>query len=957
MFCCLPPAGGSAGMIGIGIISLTPAVTALFTPALKRFLAREVYGWLLAVLVGGLFVGALTYLPRVAEQGAIEASIPWVPALGLSLSVYMDGLSLLFSLIILGIGAVIVLYAAYYFDDLRDLSRFYGLLLGFISAMLALVLAGNVLTLFIAWELTSILSFLLISFYGERPEARSGALQALIITGGGGLALLVGLVLLGTASGSMEMSHILANPSLRESPWYSAFTILILLGCFSKSAQFPLHFWLPGAMSAPTPASAYLHSATMVKAGIYLLLRLSPALGDTALWQTALMGAGLLTMLLGAVFALRQRDLKAALAYSTVSQLGAFVALIGLPHGEGLTAALVGILAHSLYKAALFLVVGAVDHATGTRNLDELGGLAKHLPGWALVAVLAGLSMAGLPPLLGFVAKESLLDAMLESPLGLAVVVCSAAFTVTMALILIWDVFWGERAKHHHLHESSRGMLFGPGVLAGGSLAAGVGLQALVVPIISTTITHDLHLSLFSGLNTPFVLSVVAIVGGAALFTARQTWRGWALPILPRGTDVYRGVIQGVERGGDLLLKTQGGKLRYYLAVILGAVILLMASAGLSHLDLGTITFSFSGVVDVFRTLLLIVALGAMVASIVYRKHLIAALSLGLSGYCIGSLFLIEPAPDVALVQFMVETVGAVLLIVMLARIRADERQEAMDALWKQSRAGLLRDVAISVLIGGGVGVFALAAINNRPESETIASWHIEHAAPDLAINDIVGAIVTDFRGMDTIIESTVFAVAALGVLTILTLPARGSRLPVDELRDVRGFRRIILRRRSRVEPDMYTDADDFIAPGFSTPLTRTAARLVLPFALLVALAQLLYGGDAPGDGFTAGVISGLGVTLWYVVFGYHESRARLTWLNPRLLIGAGLALIVGNAIFPLLLGQPFLAHLAFDQIALPANLHISSTLFYETGIFLTVLGSISMVMESIAYPKEVEPL
>jgi NADH:ubiquinone oxidoreductase subunit 5 (subunit L)/multisubunit Na+/H+ antiporter MnhA subunit/multisubunit Na+/H+ antiporter MnhB subunit len=946
-------------MFDLAAIVLAPAAIAASTPLLRQLNTKNRCGWLVAALVSLLFVWLLTYLPVVTEQGFIEFSIAWVPSLGLNLSIYLDGLALVFGLIILGIGAVIVLYTAYYFDELRELIRFYALLLAFMSAMLAVVLAGNVLTLFIAWELTSVLSFLLIGFYGTRDEARSGALQALIITAGGGLALLVGLVLMGTAAGSMELSQIIANTSLRESPLYSAFTVLILIGCFSKSAQFPLHFWLPGAMSAPTPASAYLHSATMVKAGIYLMLRLSPALGDTSLWQNALMIVGLLTMLGGAAFALRQRDLKAALAYSTISQLGALTALAGLPDGAGMTAALVGILAHSLYKAALFLVVGAVDHSAGTRILDELGGLARHLPGWAVVAALAGLSMAGLPPLLGFVAKESLLDAMLESPLALAIIVCSAAFTVAMSLILVWDVFWGERDKQHHLHTSPRGMLVGPSLLAGGSLLAGVQLQALVAPLISPMVMHDLHLSLFHGLTTPFALSVVAVVSGVAIFATRQTWRAWVVPPLPKGSEIYQQIVYGVELVGDLLLRTQGGKLRYYLLVILGSVALLQATAGLSHLHFGNFQPQFNGSIDVLRILLLLLALGAILASILYRTHLLAALALGVSGYCVGGIFLIEPAPDVALVQFMVETIGTVLLIVMLARIRAEERQQAMDDLWKQSRTGLVRDVLLSTIIGAGVAVFALAAVSSRQTTETIATWHIENSVPLTGIDDVVGAIVTDFRGMDTVIEITVFSVAALGVLTIIARPVRVSGITTGTFRT---FKRLVMRRNDDETVEEAVDRitaeeDEPLLSTFSTPLTRVMAQLVLPFSFIVALSHLFYGGDAPGDGFTAGVISGLGVTLWYVVFGYHESGARLKWLNPRGLIGIGLALVIGNAAFPLLIGQPFLAHLSFDQIALPANLHLSSTLVYETGIFLTVLGSVSMVMEAIAYPKEVEPL
>jgi len=947
--------------------SFTPTTHPLITTAAPKSTSKSLYGWLLAGLVSLVFVWALSYLPTITEIGVIEASIPWVPQLGLTLSVYIDGLSLLFSLIILGIGAVIVLYAASYFDDMRELSRFYTMLLMFMVSMLALVLAGNVMTLFIAWELTSVASFLLIGFYGsESEEARAGALRALIVTAGGGLALLVGLALLGSAAGTYELSGLLNDTTLRAHPLYSVFTVLILIGCFSKSAQFPLHFWLPGAMSAPTPASAYLHSATMVKAGIYLLLRFYPALGDTPLWQNALMGIGLATMLVGAVLALRQCDLKAILAYSTVSQLGVFVALIGLPNGLGLEAALVGILAHSLYKASLFLTAGAVQHTTGTRDLRQLGGLATVIPGWAAIGLVAGLSMAGLPPLLGFVAKESLLHAMSDSPIALLVVVVSAALTVAMALILIWDIFMGERCvipDAHKAHEPSRSMLVGPGLLAGGGLLAGLLLNGVVNPLLQPALHEDIHLTLFSGFNTPFMLSLVAVGAGVVLFTTRERWRPQTFEQSNvSGTSVYNAVVSGVEKVGDVVLRTQGGKLRYYLLAILGAVSLLQATAGFSHL--GDIQFVWDVETDLLRGLLLLLTLGAMLASILFKKHLIAALALGVAGYSVGGLFLLEPAPDVALVQFMVETLGSVLLIIMLAKISAPEREEAINNLWKQSRAGLVRDIVLSTLIGGGVGLFALAAVSSRTTPHTIASWHLENALPQLGFPDVVGAIVTDFRGMDTIIEITVFSVAALGVLTLMAKPVPGTVWP----RLMRPLQPDQKRSRFTDEVARVTDTTENAviedeAPEedfefhFSTPLTRIFAQLVLPFALLVALSQLFYGGDAPGDGFTAGVISGLGVALWYIVFGYQEAQHRLGWLKPRYLIGFGLLLVIANAALPMLAQMPFLAHINFDQIHLPANLHLSTTFIYETGIFLTVLGCTSTVMEAITYPKEVESL
>jgi NADH:ubiquinone oxidoreductase subunit 5 (subunit L)/multisubunit Na+/H+ antiporter MnhA subunit len=932
------------------------------TSATPDRIAKTPLAWIVSALTALLFLYLLSYLPTITAGGAIQWSVPWVPELDLTLALYLDGLALLFALIIVGIGAVVALYAGYYFDNSRELNRFYGLLFAFMASMLALVVAGNVFTLFIAWELTSIISFLLISFHGDESEAaRAGALRALIITGGGGLALLGGLALMSAAAGTTDLSQILSGSTLPEHPWYSAFTVLIFVGCFSKSAQFPLHFWLPGAMSAPSPASAYLHSATMVKAGIYLLLRLSPALSGTLLWDNGLMIVGLATLLIGAALALRQYDLKGALAYSTVSQLGVLVALIGLPHGAGLEAALIGILAHSLYKATLFLTAGAIDHAAGTRDLRQLGGLASALPGWAVVAALAGLSMAGIPPLLGFVAKEVLLDTLLETPLALIVVVASAALTVTMALIFVWDVFLGKPRAAQHVHEPAWGLLIGPAVLAGGALIAGLGLDWLINPLISPALDHEAHLVLWHGFNTPFLLSLTAIALGVGVFAFRHRWRAWSVN-LPNASEGYTAAVGAVEKVGDLVLRTQHGRLRHYLFVILGAVTLLQLSAGFSHVT--GFELQWDGENDLLRGLLLFLALGTMIGSIFIKRHMMAALVLGVAGYSVGGLFLLEPAPDVALVQFMVETLGTVLIIIMLSKINAPQREAAMNDLWKQSRLTLYRDIALSALIGVGVALFCVAAINNRAIAQTITTWHLENAVPLLGFSDVVGAIVTDFRGMDTIIEITVFSVAALGVLTLLAKPSPGGVIP-KRISAARPSPRLRIFKLG-VAPDEPVDVqhaqddegeDLAFESRFSTPLTRTIAQLVLPFAIIVALSQLFYGGEAPGDGFTAGVISGLGVTLWYVVFGYRESQRRLGWLKPRYLIGAGLILVIVNAASPMLSGLAFAAHVNFDQIHLPADLHLSTTFLYETGIFLTVLGCTSTVMEAITYPKEIEPL
>ncbi|MEP7289377.1 MAG: hydrogen gas-evolving membrane-bound hydrogenase subunit E [Chloroflexota bacterium] len=968
----------------VAVIGAIPFALALLMPTFSKRLHRTILAWLLGATMAVLFAILLGHLPTIQQGGVVQISLPWVPELGLTFALYLDGLSLIFGLLVTGIGALIVIYAGYYFDNLGELVRFYRLLLTFTGGMLGIILAGNLLTLFISWEITSVTSFFLISFHGSDAQARRGALQALIVTAGGGLALLVGLILLGTAAGSMELSQVLASgETLRQHPYYTAITLLIFLGCFTKSAQWPFHFWLPDAMTAPTPASAYLHSATMVKAGIYLLLRLYPVLGNTALWQIGLTAIGLTTMLVGAVFALQKRDLKACLAYSTISQLGAIVALIGQPNGDGIKAALVGVLAHALYKATLFLVAGTIDHATGTRQLDKLGGLSRRMPVLTVIAVLAGLSMAGLPPLLGFVAKETLLETLLEGPLPLltlAIVLVSAALTVTMALILVWDVFFKSPQPSHahdtehplHVHQLPHGMLFGPGVLATGSLLAGLNLNLLVLPIITPVIAHEsgpVHLSLFSGLTTSFALSLTALVSGFGLFQARGIWLNWQLPALPRGRDLYQRAVGTVESVANLVLRSQGGKLRYYLIAILGSMIALMATAGLTNLGAHPFSIQLRSSADVLKVVLLALSLVATMGSILLKRHLLAALSLGIAGYSVGGLFLLEPAPDVAMVQFLVETLGTVLVITMLGRISSRERQLVISSLWDHSRKSIFRDALIAIVIGTGVGLFSLAAVLNRPERTTITTWHLDNALLRTGQPDAVAAIVTDFRGMDTIIEITVFGMASLGVLTLLSTPEPGRTWQFSAIRVLRQLRErgliapetIYAADREAKDPAIQKEVDALRArqapPSLSTPLTRRAASLMLPFALLVALSHLLYSGFGTGDGFTAGVVSGLGIALWYVVFGYEEAKQRLRWLRPAPLIGVGVGLAILNAALPLLFGQPFLVTTVLSQIHLPGDIHLSSTLLFETGIFLSVLGGSSVVLETIAHPQEVDTL
>lgn len=960
----------------------TPVLIMLFLSwAGHRFRCARL-GQVLGALMLALFGLALRLLPQVQGGAILEWRLAWLPQLGLNFSLYLDGLALLFTLVVLGMAAVIMLYAGYYFEEPAKANRFYQLILLFISSMLGLVMAGNLVTIFIMWELTSVISFLLIGFKGSDKAARRGALQALMVTGAGGLALFVGLLMAGLAVGSLELTDILANgAALRGHPWYPALTILIMLGCFSKSAQFPLHFWLPGAMSAPTPASAFLHSATMVKAGIYLLLRFYPVLGGTPLWENTLIWVGAATALIAALLALWQLDLKGILAYSTVSQLGTLVLLAGLPGGAGLKAAFLGVMAHALYKGTLFLVVGAVDHATGTRNIRELGGLARYMPGYSVVAALVVLSMAGVPPLFGFVAKEAALEALIYQPMILAVSLLRAVLTAAIAFRLFWDVFMrpprivfpqpehGEHDFHHpygddaydysHLHNVPVGMLIGPALTAFLSLFLGLGISPLLAPLVSASLGKATQLYLFppGGVNLALGLSLGALALGLLLFLVRRYWVHWEFPIRVNGQQVYEGFVRLVEKLGDFLLTSQNGKIRYYLSIIMLAVVILLSLSMFSlRFHLPDPWLQIRGATDILKVLLLLITLGATLASILFRDHLPAILALGVAGYAVGGLFLLEPAPDVALVQFLVETLATVLVILILARTSTEERRNAIDRLWKQTPRGLLRDIAIAVTTGAAVTVFALAAVSTSPVSQRIPAWYLENALPKVGVKDVVAGIITDFRGADTLVEITVFSLAALGVLTMLARPNPGKLIPWFSKRDDETglFAEEV---KDALQEDSELQEQVAEQPRLlRDPMTQVAAYSTLPLAFLVAGTHILYAGAAPGDGFTAGVIAGLGVALWYVVFGYEETRRRLSWLHPGPLLGLGLMIALTNALLPLVFGGNFLAFTLLTERSL-AGIKLASPLFFEIGIFLAVFGGMSAIMEAISHPKEAEPL
>lgn len=916
-----------------------------------------------AALCAVLFAAFAGYLP-VIEAAPITETVAWVPGLGLDLVVYADGLALLFALLITGVGAVVSVYAAAYFEEDDERGRFLTLLMAFMAAMLGVVLAGNVLTLFCAWELTSITSFFLIGFKGDKYEdARRSALRALVVTGAGGLALLAGLVLMGTAAGSYTLSEVLAT-DLSAHPWYAAITVLVLIGAFTKSAQVPFHFWLPGAMAAPSPASAYLHAATMVKAGVYLVLRMYPTLGNTELWTTLVVGVGLITFVWGAYLANRQRDMKGLLAYTTVSALGSLVALAGLPDGLGIKAALLGILAHGAYKAALFLITGAVEHATGTRDLDKLGGLRHAMPGAFIVALISALSMAGLPPLLGFISKDLFLEASFPDPLGTVLPFLGAfvgsAFMVSAALTVVWDAFIKPApAKAHdhghdddHLHTVPL-LSAAPGVLAAFTLLIPLIGLPLLQPLTDAALGRSSTLYLFPSHPEPLIVSIAALLVGVVMMRFRSVWAGSsAQPAtvsgkrgkaaqrsfgFPTASGVYDRLIGGVDRTGDIALKLQSGRIRHYLVIILGALSLLILylAPGIGTVDaLANARIQVNNSSDILKLALLGLTVVGTFTSIIVRNHLVAVLALGVAGYALGGVFLLEPAPDVALVQIVVETLATVVLMLMLARMDTVDktlRTSAQRTVWDSTVIGRWRDAAISIVIGVAIGLLALTVVVQRPERiEPISVWHLVNTYPEIKVTDTVGAIVTDFRGTDTLLEIAVFSVAALGVFMLLRDPAPDKPDPLATME----IQHVKLRHDSTIE----------------TPLTVAVTRLVMVFALMVAFSHWLYGGGQPGDGFTAGVIAGLAVALNYVVRGYARTRRALPWVKPRRFLMGGLILALGNAvIYAPLMGRPFLGVVDFGDA--PAGLHLSSTLVFELAIGLTVFGAVTLILDTISNP------
>lgn len=760
---------------------LSGFILALLAPWLYK-VGREATGWVLALLPLGLFAYFVSYVEPVAAGEAITITYAWIPSLDVNLSFYVDGLSLLFALIISGVGTLIVIYGGGYLAHHEYVDRFFVYILMFMASMLGVVLSNNLVSLFVFWELTSVTSFLLIGYYHEKPESRFAALQALLVTGAGGLAMLAGFVMLALISGNWEISSMFEQGgTIQSHALYLPTLLLVLLGAFTKSAQFPFHFWLPGAMAAPAPVSAYLHSATMVKAGVYLVARMSPVLGHTETWLYIVTGFGAVTMLVAAYIAWQQTDLKRILAYSTVSALGILMMLLGLGDHIAVEAAMVFLVVHSMYKGALFMIAGAVDHETGERHIPRLGGLIKVMPFSGVAALLAAASMSGLPFFLGFVGKELIYEATLEAhllPLALTVVaVVTNILTITAAGMVSIKPFFGQKIETpKHAHEAPWSMRLGPITLAGLGLFLGAlpftveEFGNLIVSpaaggILAETLEVHLHV-LPTTINTIVLLSAITVLGGIGFYLIRRPIGRVVAPlnaVAAFGPEKwYQWSLDGMMAVAKWQTRVlQSGYLRYYLIMTILTTVGLAGGTLILHGALQNLAAITIPEVQLHELFIVAIILGGAVLVMRTSSRLTAVAGLGVVGYGIALLFVFFGAPDLAMTQFSIETLSVILLVLVLYRLPTFTRFS--------TRFQEVRDLIIA--LSGGALITTLVLIETSlPNESRLTPYFAENSLTLAKGHNVVNVILVDFRGIDTMGEITVLGMAALGVFGLLKL-------------------------------------------------------------------------------------------------------------------------------------------------------------------------------------------
>ncbi|MCA1489694.1 putative monovalent cation/H+ antiporter subunit A [Ensifer sp. NBAIM29] len=762
-----------------------PFLAALVAPVLARLLGHNA-AWVLALAPAGVFAHFLRFVPDVGNGEVVTGGYAWIPSFNVSFSWLVDGLSLTFLLLISGIGALIVLYSGGYLKGHPHQGRFFSFILMFMGSMQGLVASDSFLMLFVFWELTSITSFLLIGFDHRREAARRAALQALVVTGGGGLLLLAGLLILWNVSGVTQFSLLLSfGAELKQSPFYLAALLLVVGGAFTKSAQFPFHFWLPNAMEAPTPVSAYLHSATMVKAGVYLLMRLNPVLGGTPEWQVILPLFGAATLMAGALLAVRQTDLKLMLAYTTMSSLGLLVMLTGLGLPYAIEAATLYLVAHALFKGALFMVAGIIDHETGTRDLTRLGGLRSAMPLTFAIALAAALSMGGLPPFFGFLAKEEIYAALsafeLRSAVFAAVAILGNALMFAVAFAIALKPFLGPKVSTpKHPHEGPVLLWLGPAVLAltglSTALMSGVTHRIFSSPMASaiTGKPTPVEISLVPHIGVPLLLSGITVAAGVAFYLNLARLRGAMATILAdigwgpdRGFDQFmRGLVRSAVA---VTRRLQSGRLDVYMTVTFLLVAFVLLAIPFHYGEFPRAPF-FAADVPLHELAIMTIAVAGLVAMMIAPDRLTAIVSLGIQGFAVAMIFLLYGAPDLSFTQFMIETLSVVVLALVMTRLRLSPSDHRP---WREK----VPDFALALACGTGFALLLLR-VTGVPFDASLTAFFNEYSKAIAHGANVVNVIIVDFRGTDTLGEITVVMIAGLAILGLVRLRAGALKRP-----------------------------------------------------------------------------------------------------------------------------------------------------------------------------------
>ena len=918
------------------------AATAI-APFLLRAVGRPGFGILATVPAAGFFWLLYEFAAGAFRDGGeIIATYPWMPGIHLNVEFRLDALAGLFALIVLGIGALVLLYCWGYFDSHpRRLSIFGAQLTMFAMVMYGLVISDNLLMLYIFWEITSILSFLLVAYYGERASSRRAALQALLVTTFGGLAMLVGIVLFGTQTGAWRLSDIPQVENLPEVTGIIPVIVLILLGALSKSAQAPFHFWLPGAMAAPTPVSAYLHSAAMVKAGVYLIARLAPDFSEVLAWHIVVLPTGIFTMLLGGWMALKQRDLKLILAYGTVSQLGFMIAVVGIGSRAATMAGLALVFAHSLFKAALFMIVGAIDHTTGTRDIRELSGLGRKEPLVCGLAIVSAASMSGIIPLWGFVAKEAVLEATLTEELliGMPRNMMLVAFVVGSILTMAYSLYflWGAFASEGEESEAVAGMhritplqWLPPMILTVLTVVFGLWPTPLSVGFTQYLAVRfpgeaGEHLALWHGLTVPLALSTVIVVVGAIMFWQREVVANaqFERPALGNADILWDTMLTKLRQISlRLTASTQRGSLTINLAVIF-AVLMIVPLASLVFWPANDIRMilwdtPWQGMIAM---LLMISAVAATRVS----NRLSMVILVGMTGYSSAVIFALHGAPDLALTQVLVETLLMVVFMLVLRKLPTDV--EKKDADYRQ-RAWLAVGTGFSVVV---VAMTAISARTAEPISTLM---------PDLAYDighgrNTVNVLLVDLRAADTLGEISVLVIAAIGVSSLIyrTTPfVKQSRRPTLSSKNPRWLSAGVKGEKAQNRSIM----------------VDVVTRVLFPSMMLLSAYFFFTGHNAPGGGFAGGLVAGLALTLRYLAGGREEFEDALPF-DPAKVLGTGLLLSTIAAFIPLAMGYPPLTTGYVEpDLPLIGPVAIPSALLFDAGVYTIVIGLTMHIISSL---------